>query len=336
MVPRVELCQRSHVVPLAEATAAGCGAKAAAAARLITLAEKSAGLFHVPQGLVLSFSVMQQSLGQDPVREKEYLARQAYLQRADPEDLDGTLKRLRDILLGLPITAEISEEIRLFFGASARLAVRSSANGEDLEALASAGLYDSQIGVLATDSADAIRQVWASLWTRRAVMSRGQNGIPHSDIHMAVLIQEMVAPELSFIMHTADHITGDLGQAWVELALGLGETLASASQSGTPYRMLCNRNTGEAALPTCASFSLALRPASRKGLKQELIDYSIVPLSADSSAAAILGRRLAEIAEFLETELGVPQDVEGVIIGEDVHIVQTRPQQGIQSRMAQH
>ncbi len=334
LVPAVELCQGSHTVPLREATAASCGAKAAAAARLLTLAEKSAGLFRAPQGLVLPFGAMQHSLGQQPVRKKEYLACQAYLHQADPGALDGTLKRLRDILLGLPITFEISEEIRLFFGAGARLAVRSSTNGEDLEKLASAGLYNSCIGVSATDSTDAIRQVWASLWTRQAVMSRTQNGIPHPDIHMAVLIQEMVAPELSFIMHTTDPITGDRGQAWVELALGLGETLASARQSGTPYRMRCNRNIGEAALTTCASFSLALRPAPRKGLKQELIDYSTVPLSADPSAAAMLGERLAEIAKFLETQLGAPQDVEGVITAEDIHIVQTRPQQGVQSRIA--
>jgi phosphoenolpyruvate synthase/pyruvate phosphate dikinase len=162
-------------------------------------------------------------------------------------------------------------------------------------------------------------------------MSRIQNGIPHADIHMAVLIQEMVAPELSFIMHTADPISGDRDQARVELAPGLGETLASARQSGTPYRMWCNRKTGEAALNTCASFSLALRPAPRKGLKQELIDYSTVPLSADPSAAARLGKHLAEIAEFLEMQLGAPQDVEGVISAEEIHIVQTRPQQGVQS-----
>jgi hypothetical protein len=42
-----------------------------------------------------------------------------------------------------------------------------------------------------------------------------------------------------------------------------------------------------------------------------------------------LGRRLAEIAAFLEGGLGGPQDVEGACLGEEIHLVQTRPQQGL-------
>ena len=125
------------------------------------------------------------------------------------EELGAILKTLRDIVSGLAIPTRICKEIQRFFGANARLVVRSSANGEDLENLASAGLYDSRVGVAANEVAKAIRDVWASLWTERASMSRSQNGIPHSDIKMAVLIQVMVEPELSFIMHTSDHVTGE-------------------------------------------------------------------------------------------------------------------------------
>ena len=42
---------------------------------------------------------------------------------------------------------EIGEAVIAFFGPDARLAVRSSANGEDLEHLAGAGLYDSVVNV---------------------------------------------------------------------------------------------------------------------------------------------------------------------------------------------
>lgn len=332
-VPPVDLSLGKGPVPLAQATAARCGAKAASAARLLTLAEKSAGLFQAPRGLALPFGLMQQCLAQDPVSEKRYLAQlgqlhQRQLRNAERHELDTILKTLRDIVLGLAIPAGIGEEIQDFFGADARLAVRSSANGEDLENLSSAGLYDSRIGVPVNDSADAIRKVWASLWTERATMSRAQYGIPHPDIKMAVLIQEMVEPVLSFIMHTADHLSGDRDQASVELAVGLGETLASATQPGTPYRMRCNRNSGAAELTACASYSLALRADTTTGITTDLIDYSTVPLSSDPSAAPALGRRLAKVAEFLETELGCPQDVEGVVAGGNLHIVQTRPQQG--------
>lgn len=55
------------------------------------------------------------------------------------------------------------------------LAVRSSANVEDLAGMSAAGLYDSVVGVAAADDGAvgaAVAAVWASLYTRRAVMSR--------------------------------------------------------------------------------------------------------------------------------------------------------------------
>lgn len=327
-VPPVDPSLGKCLIPLVEATAARCGAKAASAARLLTLAKTSAGLFQAPRGLALPFGLMQQCLEQDPASEKRYLEQQVALHHAGPEDRAIILKTLRDIVSGLSIPARVCEEIHGFFGENTRLAVRSSANGEDLENLASAGLYDSRIGVSINDSADAIRDVWASLWTERATMSRAQNGIPHPDIKMAVLIQALVEPELSFIIHTADHLSGEREQASVELAVGLGETLASAAQSGMPYRMLCKRSTGDTELTACASYSLALRSTATKGITAELIDYTTVPLSADPSAATALGRRLATLAEFLEAELGRPQDVEGVVAGGKLYLVQTRPQQG--------
>ena len=327
-VPAVDPSQGTCLIPLIEATAARCGAKAASAARLLALAETSAGLFQAPRGLALPFGLMQHCLEQDPVSEKRYLKQQVALSRAGAEERGLVLKTLRDIISGLPIPAWVCEEIRGFFAENTRLAVRSSANGEDLENLASAGLYDSRIGVSINSAADAIRDVWASLWTERASMSRVQNGIPHPDIRMAVLVQALVEPELSFIMHTADHRSGERERASVELAVGLGETLASAVQSGVPYRMLCSRDTGDTELTACASYSLALRSTATKGITAELIDYTRVPLSAAPSMATILGRRLAKLAEFLETELGRPQDVEGVVAGGKLHVVQTRAQQG--------
>ena len=81
----------------------------------------------------------------------------------------------------------------------------------------------------------------------------------------------------------------------------------------------------------CASFSIALRPAldGGGGIIEERLDYSRVPLSADADAAARLGRRLGQVASFLEERLSRPQDVEGVCVGEAIHLVQARPQQGL-------
>jgi phosphoglucan,water dikinase len=146
---------------------------------------------------------------------------------------------------------------------------------------------------------------------------------------MAVLVEEMVTPDLSFIMHTADPVTGDRGEALVELAVGLGEVLASSSVPGTPYRMTCDRATGAVNLTACASFGVALRPGPGGDVVQERLNYSKVPLSADRDAAPPLGKRLAAIAQVLEEGLGRPQDVEGVVAADEVWVVQSRAQQGL-------
>ena len=57
--------------------------------------------------------------------------------------------------------------------------MRSSANVEDLAGMSGAGLYDSIAGVPAADPSalsKAIAAVWASLYTRRAVLSRRAAG----------------------------------------------------------------------------------------------------------------------------------------------------------------
>jgi phosphoenolpyruvate synthase/pyruvate phosphate dikinase len=74
---------------------------------------------------------------------------------------------------------------------------------------------------------------------------------------------------------------------------------------------------------------VALRPSRDGGVTEKRLDYARVPLSADAGAAPRLGGRLAQVAAQLEDKLGRPQDVEGACVGDEVYIVQARPQQGL-------
>jgi phosphoglucan,water dikinase len=78
-----------------------------------------------------------------------------------------------------------------------------------------------------------------------------------------------------------------------------------------------------------ANFSCALRPAAAGAFRRQIVDYSQVELSRSSEARAKLGRRLSAIGRFLEEALHHPQDVEGVLVADDIFLVQTRPQQGL-------
>jgi phosphoglucan,water dikinase len=328
-LPQAVLAQDYRLVAVAAARTDSCGAKAAGAGRLLELAEQSDGLFRAPRALALPFGVMERSLAVTPGLESEYLALQRRAKKASSAALDDVLNSLRCVVRRIEVPAVILEQIHEFFGSDCPLAIRSSANSEDLAHLAGAGLYDSVVNVQARESVAAIREVWASLWTRRATLSRIQAGISHDGIHMAVLVQELVDPALSFVMHTVDPSAANGDTAYVELAVGLGETLASAAQPGTPYRLRCERPSGKAVLANCASFSFGLRPAAGGKPTKERLNYGTVSLSTEAAAAEVLGRRFAAIASFLEQRLGRPQDVEGVVTGDDIYLVQSRAQQGV-------
>lgn len=47
---------------------------------------------------------------------------------------------------------------------------------------------------------------------------------------MSVLIQEQIHSDLSFIIHTHNPISKNADEVYIEVAVGLGETLASANQ----------------------------------------------------------------------------------------------------------
>lgn len=76
-----------------------------------------------------------------------------------------------------------------------RSILRSSTNAEDLDGFSGAGLYDS-IQVSAQPSAqqvaDALREVWASVWLERAFEERDWYRIDHRAVAMGVLVQPFV------------------------------------------------------------------------------------------------------------------------------------------------
>lgn len=213
-----------------------------------------------------------------------------------------------------------------------RLIVRSSANVEDLAGMSAAGLYDSIPNVGLSNSIvfrNAVCRVWASLYTRRAVLSRRAAGVPQKVAAMAVLVQEMLSPELSFVLHTRSPTDNDHNYVEAEIASGLGETLASGTR-GTPWRLSSGKFDGMVRTLAFANLSEELvvhggGPADGE-VMHLTVDYSKKPLTVDPSFRQQLGQRLCAVGFFLERKFGCPQDVEGCVVGKDIYIVQTRPQ----------
>jgi phosphoglucan, water dikinase len=330
-IPAVRLRPENAWIPLEKAEAETGGGKAAGARRLAELSRLGRAGFVTPPAIVVPFGVMDLQFDALPAAAEAYGQLVKRLDGMSSSEFTGATQRLRELVQGLTVPDSVTGEVARRFAKNCCLIVRSSANCEDLEELAGAGLYDSVMNVAPAEVGSAVRTVWSSLWTRRAALSRQQAGIPHEQAHMAVLIQEMVVPDLSFVLHTVNPLNHRGQEVYAEIVVGLGDTLASAAIRGSPYRMVCDKHSGSATMLAFANFSQASLPNPGGGLRRETVDYSRVNLSRDASTRQRLGQRLAEVGHFVEEALQKPQDIEGAVVNKQIYLVQARPQPGLPS-----
>lgn len=289
--------------------------------------------FGVPSGAVIPFGSLELAV-EISGSIKSFLSLVERLETAKLEngELDRLCSELQTLVSAQRPSKETVEAIGKILPINTRLIVRSSANVEDLAGMSAAGLYESVPNVSLSNPGAfgaAVGRVWASLYTRRAILSRRTAGIPQKDAMMAVLVQEMLFPDLSFVLHTVSPIDRDAKVVEAEIAPGLGETLASGTR-GTPWRLSSGKFDGKVTTLAFANFSeelLVLNSGPANGEFIRLtVDYSKKPLTIDPIYRRQIGQRLCTIGFFLEQKFGCPQDVEGCVVGKDIFIVQTRPQ----------
>lgn len=117
-----------------------------------------------------------------------------------------------------------------------RLAVRSSAMGEDGEDASFAGQYETILDVAPPDVPDAVRACLASASSVRAQAYRdrvGQGGTPP----MTVVVQRMVNASAAGVVFTVDPVSGRRDRVIVDAVAGLGEALVSGH--ATPDHSAC-------------------------------------------------------------------------------------------------
>lgn len=329
-LPQVQLSAKPAWIPLEQARLDNAGGKAEGARRLGELSAKRAAEFRTPPGLVIPFGAMESALSETSELGNKYIELVKRAGGARGTQLTKILESIRQLIYKLKVPATIIDEVRRRFRSP--LAVRSSANGEDLQEFAGAGLYESVLNVPAAEVDAAVRQVWASLWTQRAAESRRAAGIPHDQAHMAVLIQELIDPDFSFVLHTVNPITQDQHELYAEIVIGLGETLVSGASAGSPYRLSYAKDSKSVTILGFANLSQAARPEPQKGVRLETLDYSRIDLSREPEALKSLGQRLGAIGSSIEQALGRPQDIEGAVRQNSVYVVQARAQQGLARR----
>ncbi|KOG89952.1 rifamycin-inactivating phosphotransferase [Streptomyces varsoviensis] len=275
----------------------------------------------VPDGFCVTTDAYRQVLAQAPAV-GDLIDR---LSRLEPDDREGARELSAEIrrgIEGVAIPADIAAAVTR---ALARLgerdgyAVRSSATAEDLPSASFAGQQDTYLNVVgAAEILQHISRCWASLFTERAVAYRRQNGIDHRTVHMAVVVQRLVAPHAAGVLFTADPVTGDRRSATIDAGFGLGEALVSGQVDPDVFTV----RDGEVVARTIAAKRRALHALPAGGTRETAVDARRREEPALTDEQAV---RLVRLGRRIEAHFGRPQDIEWCLVDDGFQNVQSRP-----------
>lgn len=198
--------------------------------------------------------------------------------------------------------------------------VRSSTNSEDLPNFSGAGLYTTVPNVKGdTAIIEAVKTVWSSVWNDDAFLARERAGFDHTQIAMAVLIQEAVPSESSGVMISANPFdSADKDSIFISAKRGLGIRVVDGLK--VPEQIVFRVDTNAVQILTRSQDDGRLVFAPDGGIMT-------VPSPPDRAVLTdSLIRRLAATGKAIQRLFGNrPQDIEWAIVGDQIYILQARP-----------
>ncbi len=213
---------RSCIVLLAEAAGAGGGLVGGKAARLGSLIQAG---FRVPRGFCITTRAYEHFIAEAGLRAR--IAMELGRKPLDAmrwEELWDAALRIRTAFLRAGIPDAIAGQIRRALAdhiGDGAVAVRSSAPGEDSRQLSFAGLHESIVGVKGDRAVlDAVRAVWASLWSDAALLYRRELSLDPHRSRMAILVQAVELAECSGVAFNRDPRSPDADRAVIEAVPG--------------------------------------------------------------------------------------------------------------------
>jgi cytochrome P450 len=288
-----------------------------------SLAILSAAGLPVPPGFVITTSAF------DAVRERvseRVAALIAGLDGAGMPELDAGARAARELMEHAALPADVEAAIRAGYAAlgdDVPVAVRSSATAEDSADASFAGQQDTYLWIVGADAVVVhVRRCWASLYSARSIAYRRDHGIPEDDVRMAVVVQRMVDADAAGVAMTLNPVTGDRSKIVIDASFGLGETVVGGEVTPDNYVVdkvmleLVDQRIGPKEIELVAD--VAGRCVVRRDVEPERRTRpALTPAQV---------RAVATLAKRAERHYGAPQDVEWALHGDDVMLLQSRPE----------
>ena len=304
-----------------------------------------AGL-RVPGGFATTAQAYRDFLSQDELNTRIG----ALLSTLDVDDVNKLAEcgaQIREWILAVNLPGKLRSEVTDAWkkmtngqGEDMSVAVRSSATAEDLPEASFAGQQETLLNVRGLDRLLAsIQQVYASLYTDRAIAYRVHHGFDHNHVALSVGVQHMVRSDLasSGVMFTLDTESGFRDLVFITASYGLGETVVQGAVNPDEFyvykpalkagkRALIKKNLGTKAIKMVYSDN----PTE----DSSIATVDVAP--ADSARFCLTDEEVELLARYsliIEDHYGRPMDIEWAKDGKDgqLYMLQARPET-VQSR----
>ncbi len=208
------------------------------------------------------------------------------------------------------IAQQTAALVRRLGSADFKVALRSSALGEDSIHGSFAGQYRTRLGVPVSDIPVVYRDIVAGKYQSQAIIYHQQRGYRHQDILMCVGCLAMVDARASGVIYTRPPCDPEGPQLVVHAARGLGDQIVDGRSDYDLLRI-------DRAAPHAITVQHLAQPDQASCLTEaETLE-------------------LATVALRIEAHFGVPQDIEWAIDGRgDLYILQARPLEVVETAQA--
>lgn len=280
----------------------------------------------VPEGFVITAAAYDRFLRHNNLLEEINRRLQA-VEQEGIADLYRLSSEIQMLIIGGEVPEDLAEAIQAAYRKLAaasspnlRLALRSSAIGEDAVATSFAGQYRSELNVSPDNLLPVFREILASKYALTALSYRLHKGLRDEDVPMCVGCLRMVEAAAGGVMYTRDPTNIRRQVILINGVHGLAKTVVDGSV--TPDLWEVSRNQ---------PLALSRREIHPKELRAVCLPGEGVVLEPDPegdrpalSDAQVMA--LAQVALQLEELFQAPQDIEWSVDREGrLYILQSRP-----------
>ncbi len=243
----------------------------------------------------------------------------------EPEEIEEAISKTE-------FTQEVEDELlsaytRISGFADAWVSVRSSVVFTQNEEISFSGVFGTELNVRGfQDLKEAVKDVIASFFTDDSVMYASKHGIDLNDAKLAVVVQKMVQAEVSGSVFTVDPVTQDKSRLSIEAVFGLGDVITTGEI--TPDLYVLNKRDLHI-LEQTISPQEWMKVRLLGHWKKRSGNIEKVKISKSWSYRPKLSEgeleEIAKIALIVEDKGKIAQNIEWVLSGGKVWILQNKP-----------